>query len=199
MPRRDRAATQPADRSTDEPMTTKILIFAAALAGLMNLPGTAAASSSDYPPAGAVVVVSGELMVGEVVDVTVHNCVVGEDVYTSLESTMGARSVCESGVSSFSEAAGAPHRLPGVSRYELRLPQEPGVVAGTVELVESGETLSFFLDVRARDAQPVLETVTVASPSSSAAPGWPFLLIAAMIILLVIVAATRDRREHETP
>lgn len=175
-------------------------------AGLVLLSmASVVSASSDYPPAGAVVVVAGELIVGEEVDVTVHNCRIGEDVRTELEGMSAVMSTCQSPVAPFAEPASSPSRRPGMSQYRLHLPLEVGVVAGTVELFDSGETLSFFLDVRARAAQPAAQTtpqITVATarltPSQSSLPGWPFLVLAGAIILVVVAVVARDRRHAET-
>lgn len=185
---------------------TRVLVAAAAA---VLLPTTALAAS-DYPPNGAVVVVSGELVVGETVDVTVHNCSVGEEVRTSLEGSGAVMSVCHRAFEAFSEPAGSPSRRPGLSQYRLVLPFEPGVVAGTVELLGSDETLSFFLDVRARPAEPAIEAPTVSAPAVTVAtteltattgeyPGWPFLVLALAIMVVVFALVTRDRRRPETP
>lgn len=176
-------------------MIAKRLLMAAAVLGALAAP-SAAGASSDYPPSGAVVVISGEIVVDETVRVTVHNCAIGERIRTSLESSPAVTSVCDSGAVGLVET---PARRPGVSQHPLRLPREPGIVTGTVELMESGETLAFFLDVQPREATSVLEPVTVATPSTGSIPGWPFLLLAALIVVLVILAAARDRREPETP
>ena len=173
-------------------MTVKRAMLAVGMVVAMLHGGTV--SAADYPPAGAVVVVSGDLVTGGKVSVTIHNCDVGEAVRTTLGTMPAIQSRCESGVSSLAEIGNSPVRRPGVSRHDMILPDEPGTLVGEVELLGSDQTLSFFLDIRDRP----LPARVVAAPSSGM-PGWPFLLIAALIVALMLFLVGRRRQDYETP
>ena len=137
-------------------------------------------------------VVTGELVTGGTVQATVHNCIVGETVRTTLDSMPTVVSTCVAVLAGF--AAPASASVPGVSRFDLALPATPGAVAGQVDLVDSGQTLSFFLDVR----DPELAVVTI-DTSAGGFPGWPFLLIAGLLALVAMVLVSKRRVAHATP
>lgn len=162
----------------------------AVAAAFMSGGWTTASAVSDYPPAGAVMVVTGDLVTGGTAQAMVQNCAVGEALITTLASMPPVEARCEAVISGF--AATAPG--PGVAEFDVPLPVEAGVVAGEVQLMGSEQTLSFFLDVRAPD----LPVIAIENPSSGF-PGWPFLLLAGLIVLLAMIAVSRRRLEHATP
>lgn len=164
----------------------------AVAAGLLCTGATPVTATSDYPPAGAVMVVTGDLVTGGTAQAMVQNCAVGEEVHATLASMPTVKSRCASVVSGFVGIGAAP--LPGTSRFDLQLPTEPGVVAGEVELLESGQTLTFFLDVRSPES-----SVVSIDASSTGMPGWPFLLLAGLIVLLAMILVSRRRVAHASP
>lgn len=165
----------------------------AVAAGLLCSGVTPATATSDYPPAGAVMVVTGDLVTGGTAQAMVQNCAVGEEVRATLASMPTVESRCESVVSGFAGTGAAP--LPGVSSFDLRLPTEPGVAAGEAKLLGSGQTLSFFLDVRAQE----VSVVTIGTTSESGMPGWPFLILAGLIVLLAMILVSKRRVANATP
>ncbi|MFW2335618.1 hypothetical protein [Ilumatobacter sp.] len=168
------------------------LLTSAVATGLLCSGAATASATSDYPPAGAIMVITGDVTTGGTVQAVVHNCSVGEDVHTTLESMPTVESRCVGIVGGFANPGVAPRQ--GVSQFDLPLPTTPGVVAGEVELLESGQTLSFYLDVRDEDVP-----VVVVEAVSDGFPGWPFLLLAGLVALVAMVVVSRRRSAYATP
>lgn len=171
----------------------------AATVGLVALPATAHAVP-DYPPSGAIVEIEGNLITGEVIVVRVRNCTLGEVVRTSVDSLSTTESICDSPIASFASPEPGSGRRPGLASRQLRLPNTPQVLQGSVELSETGETLSFVLDVRGLEQAPSVESTLVTD--SNGRPWWPFLILAAMISAGATYGATSvagKRRRSEQP
>ena len=78
----------------------------------------------------------------------------------------------------------------------MRLPATPGVLEGRAELLDSDETLTFFIDVRGED--PVPPVVAATASQAGGMSGWPFLILA-LLIGAAAVAIVAQRRRPETP
>lgn len=170
-------------------------VLMAAMAGMLALPATAFAVP-DYPPSGAAVEIEGDLVTGATIEVRVRNCRLGEVVRTSIESMPPVDAMCESPITSFAGEPAANGPRPGLSAHQVRLPSAPGVLEGRAELLDSDETLTFFLDVREDD--PVAPTVAATPPPPGGMSGWPFLIFA-LLIGVGAVAIVALRRRTETP
>lgn len=168
----------------------------AATVGLVAIPATAQAVP-DYPPSGAIVEIQGNLITGEVIVVRVRNCTLGEVVRTSVESLPTTDTICDSPIASFASPDPGGGGRPGLASRQLSLPDTPQILEGSVELLETGETLSFVLDVRELEPAPSVESTL--SKDSSGLPRWPFLTAAAMISALATYAATSAARKLRRP
>lgn len=170
-------------------------VLLAAMAGTIAWPATALAVP-DYPPSGAAVEIEGDLVTGATIEVRVRNCRLGEVVRTSIESMPSVEAMCDSPIASFAGSPTSDGPQPGLSAHQMRLPATPGMLEGRAELLDSDETLTFFLDVRGEDTVPPVVAMTPAQPGGMS--GWPFLILA-LLIGAGAVAVVALRRRPETP
>jgi hypothetical protein len=170
-------------------------VILALVSALVALPGTAHAIP-DYPPSGAVVEIEGDVVVGEVIEVRVRNCTLGERVRISIESIPTTESRCDSPIESFAAPPDGSDRRPGVSSHRVRLPDAPGEIDGAAVLMSTDEVVEFVLDVRSRPETTAAVSTSGAS-STSGLGGWPYVMLALLIgVGAALVAAMRRRPEQ---